>query len=201
MKLYQFSISPNAKRIRVIANELGLKLDVVSLDFTKGEHKTPEFLAKNPNGKVPTIEEDDGSTMWESPATLVYLASKHPNSNLFPNEARKRGDVTRWMFWNASHLEQAVFTLAFENMIKPMMKQEPDPARIAHGNAELDRFAPILNAQLEGKQYVCGDYSIADICIATTLEFGTAAGCDYSKYKHITAWLGRLAARDAWKKS
>ena len=80
MKLYQFSISPNAKRTRVIANELGIKLDIEELDFRKGQHKTPDYMKLNPNGKVPTLVDDDGTTVWESPATLVYLAAKQPDA-------------------------------------------------------------------------------------------------------------------------
>src|SRR5204863_82664 len=75
MKLYNNSFSPNAKRIRAMANEIGVKLDIVDVDFAKGDNQKPEYLAKNPMGKIPTFEDDDGYVLWESPAALVYLAA------------------------------------------------------------------------------------------------------------------------------
>jgi glutathione S-transferase len=200
MKLYQFSISPNARRTSVLAKEIGIKLEIVDLDFMKGEHKKPEYLAKNPMGKVPTIEDDGGYTLWESCATLVYLATKYPEKNLFPNDARKRAEVTKWMFWNASHLEPGLFEIAFEKMFRPMMGGTPDASRIKWGEEQVARFAPVLNNHLEGKQYLVGEYSIADIALGTTLEFAQTVPIDLGSYKHIGAWLQRLTARDAWKK-
>jgi glutathione S-transferase len=200
MKLYTNSFSPNCKRPRVLASELGITLSQQELDFAKGDFKKPEYLAKNPMGKVPTLE-DDGYVLWESPAMLVYLASKN-NSPLFPTDAKGRAEVFRWMFWNASHLETAIFQVAFEKLVKPMMNQPADEAKIASGRTEWERFAPVLNAHLEGKQFIAGsNYTIADICLATTVEFSLAAGFDYERYPHLKAWFGRVTSRDAWKKA
>ena len=203
MKLYNSPLSPNAKRVRVLANELGITLNLVELDLMKGEHKKPEYVAKNPMGKVPTLEDDDGYTLWESPAALVYLASKN-NSNLFPNDAKGRAETFRWMFWNSSHFEPSVFNVAFEKMIKPMMGGQPDESRIAAARADWERFAPVFNAHLEGKNWVLGsNFSVADIALATTVEFSShdTLGFDYGRFPHIKAWLGRVQGRDAWKKA
>ena len=202
MKLYNHDYSPNAKRARVGAREAGVDVEMVQIDFAKGEHKAPAYVAKNPNGKVPTFEDSDGTVIWESPAILVYLAEKHPEKNLLPKDIINRTDALRWMFWNASHLEAAIFTVGFERVIKPnLLKQPADEARVAVGLADFNRFAPVLNAHLEGRDWIVGkQFTIADIAIGTSLEFGTMAKIDLAQFKHLGAWLGRLQARDSWKK-
>src|SRR4051794_21051538 len=168
MKLYNSSHSPNAKRIRVLANELGITLNVINVDFSKGENKTPEYMAKNPMGKLPTLEDDDGYVIWESPAIMTYLATKNAGANLLPTDARGRAETTRWMFWSASHLESACMDMAMEKMVKPMMGGTPDEARMAHDKAQWERFAPVLNGHLEGKTWlVSNTFSIADIALGT----------------------------------
>lgn len=202
MKLYNHDFSPNAKRARVGAREAGVTVETVSIDFGKGDHKAPAYMAKNPNGKIPTLEDADGTVIWESPAILIYLAEKHPEKNLLPKEVINRTDALRWMFWNASHLEAAVATVAVERIIKPMlMKQPGDDARAAAGVADFNRFAPILNAHLEGKEWILGkQFTIADIALGTTVEFATMAKIDLAQFPHLAAWLGRVQARDSWKK-
>jgi len=203
MKLYNSNYSPQAKRLRVLANELNLKLDVQELDFMKGDNKKPEYLAKNPMGKIPTLE-DDGYVIWESPAAMIYMASK-ANSPLLPKGAKEHAELFKWMFWNASHFENAAFVLVGEKVVKPMMMgQQPDVARVTLAMKDWERFVPIFNGHLEGKQWVLGnDFSIADIAIGTTVESTTMpqVGCTYDRYTHIKAWLGRVTSRDSWKKA
>ena len=202
MKLYQDNgnFSPNVKRVRVMCNEVGAPVEHVPMDFMKGEWRTPEYLAKNPNGKVPTLD-DDGYLLWESPAILFHLASKYGERGLLPTDARGKTEMMRWLFWNASHLEQSVNGLVVEKVIKPMMGQSTDNARVESSTKDWERYAPILNGHLEGKQYVVGTYSIVDIAYATTVEMAVACGIDLTKYPHINAWYGRVTSRDAWKRA
>ncbi len=204
MKLYGNNVSPSVKRVRVLANELNINIEKVDLDFTKGDLKTPEYLAINPMGKIPTLTDDNGLVLWESPAILSYLAAKH-NSPLLPKDAVDNANTLRWMFWNASHFENAVFAVAFEQFVKPtFLNAQPDQARVAAAQADWNRFAPVLNAQLEGKTWVLGNnFSIADICLGTTTEFSVIpqVGFNYAQFTHINAWLGRLQTRDTWKRA
>jgi glutathione S-transferase len=203
MKLYTFQMSPNAKRARVVANEVGVSPEIVLVDPMKGEHMQPEFLAKNPNHKVPVIQLDDGTVLWESPAILVYFAEKYPEKRLLPADPLGRAEVARWMFWNASHLEAALFTIALETMFaKMMLGREANEVKVGDAQRDVERFAPVVNGHLEGREYLAGTYSIADISLATTVEFASQVKMlDLSKYTHLGAWLGRVQARDAWKKS
>src|SRR6516162_42971 len=130
MKLYINLMSPNVRRVRLTAAVLGLTLEEKKLDFTKGEHKNPEYLALNPNGAVPTLVDGD-FVLAESRSIMQYLASTKPESGLLPRDERTRADVTRWQFWDAAHFSPQVGTLAFERLLKGMMGMgDPDQRKI-----------------------------------------------------------------------
>jgi glutathione S-transferase len=199
MRLYTHPFSPNAKRVRVMAAELGLPLAEVTVDLMKGEQKAPDFLAKNPNGKVPTLE-IDGRALWESPAILFDLAAAHPSAGLWPSAPAQQTEALKWMFWNASHLEAAVFGLALETYFKPkLMNQPTDPERVEELSASLARYAPILDRHLGGRMWMLGEtFTIADIALATSLEMGGKMGISLEAYPAIIAWLERATTRESW---
>ncbi len=200
MKLYNSNFSSSAKRARICAAELGIKLELVNLDMGKGENRTAEYLAKNPMGKICTLE-DEGFVLWESPAILVYLASKTPEKALLPTDPPGLANAMRWMFWNASHLEVAANSAARERIIKPQFYNQPSDQKLLEiAEKEWARYAPVLNAQLEGKSFVLGErFSIVDIALGCTVEHAQRGGLDLQAYPHLRTWLERLAARDAWK--
>ena len=141
MKLYHNPLSPNVRRVRLTAAVLELPLEEKVLDFSKGEHKSPEYLALNPNGAVPTLVDGD-FVLTESRSIMQYLASKRPDSGLLPRDEAQRADVTRWQFWDAAHFSPQLGSLAFEKMLKSMMGLgEPNVAKI-RGSPGKDRFGP-----------------------------------------------------------
>jgi glutathione S-transferase len=200
MKIYGNPISSNAKRVNVCLAELGLSPEMVTLDFAKGEHKSPEYLAVNPMGKVPTLD-DDGFKLWESAAIAWYLCELNPSKGLLPADLKGRADAMRWMFWNSCHLESALSHILVERVIKPMMKQDTDEHVCTYMTAQLDRYLPVLNASLEGREWLGETFTVADISLGVTLELCTTVNVDLSSYKHIGLWLGRLQSRDSWKKA
>ena len=105
MKLYTNLFSPNARKVHAVAKELGLELETRTVDLRAGEQRTPEYLALNPNGKVPTLVDGD-TVLWESNAILCYLAGKG-DTELWPKSS-KRYDILRWMFWESNHLTNAM---------------------------------------------------------------------------------------------
>jgi glutathione S-transferase len=200
MKLYTNKLSPNGKRLRALMNELDVAHEVVEVDLATGKNRSPDYLAKNPNGKVPMLEVD-GEALWESPAVMLYLAQRHGGGRLVPSDPRRHAEALRWMFWNASHLETAIFTVARERWAKPtFFKQEPDPAQVAAGTRDFERFAPILDAHLAGKSFLLGaEPSVADFALAGPLEMADNVGLDVARHPHVAAWLTRMQARPAWK--
>ena len=116
--LYDTHASPHARKVRLLAAELGIPLEKVTCDPRIGETRTREYLAKNPNGRVPTIEED-GFVLWESPAILKYLAAKRPERGLAGTDAKSQVLVDQWLFWWTGGPEAAIDALAWELLIKP----------------------------------------------------------------------------------
>jgi glutathione S-transferase len=201
MKLYGHPISPRHRRIAIAAAELGLPLEVVELNIGKGENRTPEYLAKNPMGKIPTFEDDDGWTLWESFAVLVYLGEKHPERGLFPTQVRERADALRWMFWSASHLDPAIVGLVVQKVIAPMRGQRPDEAVIEASSRDLARFLPVLEAHLGGRTWMLGErFSMVDVALGASVDglFLEAVGFDRGTCPNVAAWHRRLTERPAW---
>lgn len=202
MKLYVNPLSPNVRRVRFTAAVLGLELEEKLLDFAKGEHKNPEYLALNPNGAVPTLIDGD-LVLTESRAIMQYLASKKPEFGLLPRDEAARADVTRWQFWDASHFSPQLGTFTFEKLIKGMIGLgEPDLAKINEALANFRRFAAVLNQRLEGRQYVVGNaLTLADLTLASSLMYAKQTEIPLAEFPNVERWFSQISALDAWKKS
>jgi glutathione S-transferase len=198
MKLYSGRRSPNARKVRLLAKELDLPLEIVNPDFAKGELRTGDFLALNPNGKVPVLD-DDGFVLWESCAILRYLAEKRPDRNLVPSDRRERAVVDQWVLWWAAHCEPALLQLVYEKLVKPFLKiGSADERLVAAAETELARYLPILDKQLDGKEHVTGALSIADFAVAPWLESASAVGVTLEAYPNVQRWLAGLQKRSYW---
>jgi glutathione S-transferase len=200
MKLYYNPMSPNVRRVRLTAAILGIALDEKRLDFTKGEHKSPEYLAINPNGAVPTLVDGD-FVLTESRAIMQYLASKKPESGLLPRDEAARADVTRWQFWDASHFAPNLATLAFERLIKGMMGMgDADARKVEEALGNFRRFGAVLNKRLEGKAYVVGSaLTVADLTLASSLMYSQRAEVPVAEFSNVESWFTRIRDLDAWK--
>jgi glutathione S-transferase len=197
MKMYAFASSPNCWKVLAVARELSLPVETIQIDLFKGEAKSPEFLAKNPNGRVPVLEED-GFVLWESNAILAYLASRQPIPSLLPVEPRERAEVDRWLYWESTNLSPAVWKVGFEKIVKPMMKQSPDAALIAAGTADFASAARVMDDALTGKDYVTGKLSVADFAIGPFISLATGAcELDITPYGNLSAWRDRMNARES----
>lgn len=201
MKLYSAPASPNALRTRAVAYELGFEPEIIDVDFGKGENRTPEFLALNPNGKVPTLVDGD-LALWESRAINAYLADKAPEHGLYPDDIRNRAEIDQWSWWQAIHLGPAMQRVAFERVQKRLFgRGEPDEASIAGELKTVSDLLPVLEAALAGRDWVTGKLSLADFSLASTFMLRKPARIDISEYPNISAWIERMEARPAWQKA
>jgi len=202
LKLHVFPMSPRAFKVMALADYLGVDHELCFCDLTKGGQKRPEFLALNPNAKMPVLEED-GFALWEANAILEYLASKKPEAGLLPQDARGRADVARWLYWDMAHWDSTCAIFLFERMVKPfLLKEAPDPAEIAKGEQRFHQYAKVLDHHLKGRKYVCGDkLTIADFALGAPLNAVEAAGYPLAPYAEIKRWYADLAALPCWQKT
>jgi glutathione S-transferase len=202
MRLYHHPLSSNARRARMAALHLEVKLELVVVDLAKGAQRSRSFLQINPNGKVPVLD-DEGFILWESHAIMQYLADKTPGQSVYPQEIHARADVNRWLFWSAHHFQPAVSILGWENVVKPMIGAgDPDPAAIKRGEALVSDLGCVLDEHLEGKQWIAQDrLTLADLAIASPLMVMGPARLPLTDRANLLAWFGRVQALDAWKKT
>ena len=203
VELYVFPPSPRAFKVMAIANHLGIDTTLRMVDLVKGEQKSPEYAALNPNMRMPTLKDGD-YVLWESAAIGQYLAGKKPGSGLLPADEEARLDVTRWQFWDIAHWDPACALLIFENVVKPvvLMSGEPDSAAIAKGSESFHREARVLDGQLKGKKFVTGDtLTLADFSLGAAMNLAEMARYPVEPYNEIKRWFRTLSALPAWQKT
>ena len=203
IELYVYPPSPRAFKAMAVANHLGLDWTLRMVDFQKGDHQTPEYAALNPNMRMPTLKDGD-YVLWESNAIGQYLATKKAESALFPQDERKRLDITRWQFWDLAHWDPACAVFAYEYVVKPIMLgiKAPDMVEVGKGAEKFHRAAKVLDAQLAGKQFITGDtLTLADFSIGAVMNLAEMAHYPVAPYGAIKRWYAGLCALPAWQKT
>jgi glutathione S-transferase len=199
MKLYGFPPSPNTWKVRAVAAHLGLPLELELVDLTKGQQRTPEFLALNPTGRTPVLVDGD-FTLWESNAILQYLASQKPNS-LWPDDARTRADIARWLSWQLAHWgPEGCVPVIFQRVVKAALNLgPPDDAAVAKGLDAFHRDARVLDAHLAKQTYLAGeDLTLADFSVASPLFLAARAELPLAPYANVRDWFARVSSLPAW---
>lgn len=200
MKLYYHPASPNGRRAIVTLRHLELEAEEVVIDFKRGDLTAPEYTKLNPNRKIPTLVDGDFA-LWESNAIMQYLATKKPEAGLLPRDERGRADVLRWQAWNLAHFAPGVGTFNWENLLKKVFASgEPDASKLQQAEQELARFGAVLEGQLAGRRYVCGDTpTVADLSIACTLMYRVPARVPLEPFPRIRSWMETIEALPAWR--
>jgi glutathione S-transferase len=189
LTLYGYLDSGNGYKIRLLLAQLARPYTYRELDITKGESRSPEFLRKNPNGRTPTLELEDGTCLAESNAILWYLAE---GSAFLPSEPLLRAQVLQWMFFEQSSHEPFVATARF--IVRHLPLDSPRRAELQM-RWEQGRFAlKVMETQLEGRPFFVGDrYSIADIALYAYTHVAHEAQLDLAPYPKVRGWLERVA--------
>jgi glutathione S-transferase len=203
MKLYVFPPSPRAFKVIALKNHLGLECEMQIVDLGKGDQLSPEYIAMNPNKKMPVLE-NEGFVLWESNAILFYLASKKPKSGLWPSDVQRQADVLRWLAWESAHWDaESVGMVGYEKASKGVLGLGlADPVFIARGEQNFDRFAAVLNQHLKGRTWLTGtDLTIADFSVGALVPAAERLQLPVTKFPEIGRWYDRLAALPAWQAS
>jgi glutathione S-transferase len=198
MKLYGFPPSRNTWKVRAVAAQLGLPLQLEFVDLTKP--RTPEYLMLNPTGRTPTLV-DGEFKLWESNAIMQYLASRTANS-LWPSDAGMRADIMRWQSWQLAHWsKEGCEPLIFQRLVKAILKLgPPDDAIVAKGIEAFNREARVLDAHLSKQSFLVGnEATLADFSVAAPLFYSKEVELPLAPYAHVRDWFSRVSALPAWQ--
>jgi GST-like protein len=189
IKLYT-AATPNGWKASVTLEELGLPYEVHALDIQSGVQKQPPFLAINPNGRIPAIV-DDGFSVFESGAIMIYLAEK--TGQLMPTDPKGRSLVMQWLMFQMGGIgpmmgQANVFFRYWPEKLQPIIDRY---------QGEGARLFSVLDGRLQDNQYLAGDYSIADIANWCWVRIHAWSGIDIEPYPHLKRWLDQIALRPA----
>jgi glutathione S-transferase len=190
LRLYDYLASGNGYKVRLLLHQLGIPFERVELDIVRGATRTPAFLARNPNGRIPTLELEDGSYLAESNAILWYLAEGTP---YLPSERLDRARVLQWMCFEQYSHEPNIATVRF--WLHTELTDERRallPAKRAQGEAAL----AVMDGHLRARSFFVAErYTIADIALYAYTHVAGEGGFDLEPHPAVRAWLDRVRAQ------
>lgn len=201
IKLYGNKISPPCNKVEICLNALGIDYEFISLDLFKGENKTDKYLAINPSGKVPTIE-DGKLKLFESNAIIKYLCRK-VKSDFYPNDLIQQAEIDKWCDFVSQHLNmQGYLPLAFNKFVAKKIGLEPNANEIKKGEEFINRFLPVIESQLNKTKYLAGEkLTIADFCLLASIDPSELIEVDLKSYPKLLAWRKNLQSQDFYQKT
>jgi glutathione S-transferase len=196
---FYYSPISTSSLTEIVLEELGVPVEKVKLDIQKGDTKKPDFLKLNPNGKVPTLVHD-GTVLWESAALTMYLGEMFGvEKKLWPAAGPKRGEAMKWVVWTNVTLGDAVSRYTHNTM--DWFPAEQHNAKAAEAaKKDIGECLRVLDESLEGKQFLVGDYTLADTHLNSLTDWLRHMKIDFTPYARLDAWGKRCSARPAYKK-
>lgn len=200
MKLYYHPLSGNSRRVLLTVEHLGISVERTVVDLQNNEQRSDAHLARNPNGRVPVLIDDD-FVLWESRAIMQYLCDKTPGQTIYPTDLRARAEVNQWMFWSANHWGPAISQINWERMVKKFLGMgEPDAAVVARAEAMFHDFAKVLDAHLAKREWLAGKgMTVADVAVGCPLMVAVPAQLPLEPYANVRAWFARVQELPSWK--
>lgn len=185
--------TPNGQKPAILLEELGVPYQSVVVNLGSGDQKQPDYLRKNPNGKIPTLIDHEAGdfSVFESAAILFYLAEK--TGRFLPRDAKGRSEVMQWVMFHASGTGPM---LAQAGVWQHFMKEKYAPGIERYQN-EGKRLLKVLDQRLADREYLCGEYSIADIAHFTWINVHAWTGVTLDETPAVKAWVDRVLARPA----
>jgi glutathione S-transferase len=198
IKLYTYPASSNSRKVRVVLLEKGLEFERVTIDLSKKEQKSPEYLKIHPYGTVPALD-DEGFVVYDSTVINEYLEDEYPYPPLMPKDSEGRARARLMEDLRDSH-----FNPAFGQLNRELRKPEAerDPKLIEQAMAKITECFDRIEKELEGRDYLAGPFSLADIAFIPNIDALDRIQMQVDpKYKNIHAWIARLKARPSFAAS
>jgi glutathione S-transferase len=201
--LYTTPLSANGRKVLALSRQLGLAPEVQLVNVYRGEGRTPQYLALNPSGKIPTLVEG-AFRLSESNAILQYLSEAHGDYRLSSRDARQRAAIASWLFWESAHWQPALAAV-LEAHVGHLLLPRALPAPAAPPDWRHARLAPLLDRveqQLRERPFLAGDEpSLADFSVGGMTTYFRATGFPFAAFPSLAAWCERLDALAAWRES
>jgi glutathione S-transferase len=199
---YYGRVSGNSARAAFGLHEAGAHYTPHHVYTPSGENRSPPYMAINPVGKVPALTDGD-LRLWESNAINWYAAEKHPESRLLPASVAGRAAVQRWLFFQTGHVSPACASVfrSTNSRMQKFWNIQGDVQALESGRKELARYLNVLEQALGEREWLEGAFSLADVAYAPHLWLVAEGGYDFASTPAVRAWLDRLWARAAWRKT
>jgi glutathione S-transferase len=181
--------------VSAVIEMLGVDAKYEFIDLPKGKQAQLTFLAVNPNGMVPALV-DGATTVLESNCIIIYLAEK-TGSDLWSETDRL--EILQWMFWEQSHFMFATGMVFFQKLLKPLLGQEPDEARVTEATAKFRRHAQALDDHLKDREWLVGEaMTLADLAVAAQLTYAKATDLPMDEFPNVQRWYSAIEELPAW---
>jgi glutathione S-transferase len=196
MKLYGTPVS-RALRSIWAAEEVGVDYEFVSTSYL-GESKTPEYLAINPNGRIPALVDGD-LELFESMAINLYLAKTY-GGKLYPSDPHDEARAIQWTIWGMTELEPHLIPMVLHKVLLP--EDQRDPAVVSNAEAAIQKPLGVLDAHVSDREYLLGgDFTIADLNLAGALSTAHFSNFDISKFENTARWMSRCVGRPSFARA
>ncbi len=195
IKLYDHPLSGNCYKVRLALGQLEVSFERVNVDIFKGEQFSPEFMALNPNRKIPVLVDGD-FVMWESNGILLYLGKRFAPNWLFSEDPRVFGIITQWLFFGKTTLDASLAKARFFTRFAPEGSHEEKELASLR---EAGRVAlQILDDHLKKNDFLVGTYSIADIACYAYTHLAEEGGVSLSPFKLVQSWLEKVRSEPGY---
>jgi glutathione S-transferase len=185
IKIYGDAASGNCQKVRLVADHLNLPYTWVAIDITKGESRTPDYLAKFPHGQVPAIELDNGRRLAQSNAIMRYLAR---GSRLLPDNAWAQAKIDEWLYWEQYSHEPYIAVCRYQMLYLGKPKEAREAWRVDRAEKALD----LMQSELAARDWLAANtFTIADIALVTYTRLAHQGGFELSGRPNVRAWVAR----------
>ena len=201
MEIIADPITVNCRKVLAGLKLIGADYTLNKVDYFKGEQKSPEVVAINPNATIPVMRDGD-LVLWESNSILQYAADKVGNASAYPTDLNTRADVNRWLLWECSAWFSTCYIHLVENCVKPLLGAETDPAVLDGEAPNFHKLAGIMDARLSGSAYLCGDQpTIADVALAAPMHLHGWAKLPLDDHPNVVRWMTEGIETQPWWKA
>jgi len=201
LRLYATTLSANGRKVLAVSRELELEPDVRIVNVYRGEGRTPEYLAINPYGKIPTLVDGD-LTLYESNAILQYLCEAHGDFRLWSRIPKVRARIARWLYWESGHW-QPVLTTLLSPCVGHRLLPEVVARPAANPNWQAAELRPLLfalSSALDTSAFLVGDeVTIADFAVAGMVTYFRTASFPFKEHPRVLDWYSRIELLDGWR--